>query len=64
MNITEANHMVKLLRYLLEPDTKVTDEQSRAAAEFLASRSYRALLTGVTPDEALSMFDAFTKKST
>lgn len=56
MNVTEANQLSTLLRYLLHPDLgdapAVTSEQARHAAAYLATRAEKALSCSLGYDVA------------
>ncbi|MFI7467388.1 hypothetical protein [Nonomuraea sp. NPDC049646] len=57
MNITEANHLNQLLKYLLDPGTRVPEEAARTAAENLVSRANQKLLTGLTPEHVGALWE-------
>lgn len=50
MNITEANAVSRMLRWLIG-DQAVTVERAREDAEWLAARSYNVLTAGITQEQ-------------
>lgn len=62
MNVTEANHMVKLLRHLLDPEAGVPAEAAADAVEYLAGRAGKTLLAGLQPERARTLFESYAER--
>ena len=62
MNVTESNHLTKLLRFMLDPTSKVPAEQAAEAATYLADRANRTLLTGLTAEQLRDLFAAYVAR--
>ena len=55
LTIAEANAINKLLRYFLDPAAP-TEDPAREAAQLLAEKARRALMTGVTPEKVAELW--------
>lgn len=62
MNVTESNHLTKLLRFMLDPTSKVPADQAAEAATYLADRANRTLLTGPTAEQLRDLFAAYVAR--
>jgi hypothetical protein len=66
INNTEANALMKVLRYFLEQNGKpgpVTEEVAREAAELLIGKAYKTLHAGLAPEQVYELWANRTDKN-